>query len=216
VRIAYFVDVHDRFEAVERAMAEVGAVDLLIVGGDITTRGGPEDAERAVALWRPLAPALLALAGNMDSAAIDARLDQLGVGLGGRGVRFGDVGVFGASASPLSPLDSPYELSDDELWAQMERGLDAVRGCRVTVFCPHAPPADTACDRLRDGRHVGSGAIRGLIEREEPDVVLCGHIHEARGEDAIGRSRIVNPGPAASGHYAVIDVGDGVAVRLDG
>jgi uncharacterized protein len=215
VRIAYLVDVHGRFEAVERAMAGIGPVDLLVVGGDITTGGGPEDAGRAIERWLPLAPALLAVAGNMDSPAIDERLDELGVGLGGRGVRFGDVGVFGASAAPLSALNTPYELSDEELGAQIERGLEAVRGCRVMIFCPHAPPSGTACDRLRDGRHVGSVVVRELIEREQPDLVLCGHIHEARGEDAIGRTRIVNPGPAFSGHHALVEVGAEVAVRLD-
>jgi Icc-related predicted phosphoesterase len=39
VRIAYLVDVHDRFDAVPQAMEEIGPVDVLIVGGDITTGG---------------------------------------------------------------------------------------------------------------------------------------------------------------------------------
>jgi Icc-related predicted phosphoesterase len=216
VRIAYLVDVHDRFEAVERAMAAIGAVDLLIVGGDITTGGGPDDAARAIVRWRQLAPALLAVAGNMDSPAIDARLDELGVGIDGRGVSFGDVGVFGVSGCPPTSMNTPYELSEEELEERGERGAAAVRGCRVRIFCPHAPPSETACDRLRDGRHVGSVAVRRLIEREQPDLVLCGHIHEARGEDAIGRTRIVNPGPALAGHHATIEVGEGIAVRLDG
>jgi len=45
--------------------------------------------------------------------------------------------------------------------------------------------------------------------------VLCGHIHESRGEDTIGASRIVNPGPVASGHYALVEVVEDVSVRLD-
>jgi uncharacterized protein len=216
VVIAYVVDVHDRFEAVPEAIALIGAVDLLIVGGDITTGGTPDDAAAAIERWKPLAPRLLALAGNMDSTAIDARLAELGVSLDARGYAFSDVGVCGVSAAPLSPLRTPYELDDEELERRVESAFAAVADCRFRIFCPHAPPEGTACDRLRDGRHVGSAVVRSFIEREQPDLVLCGHIHEARGVDEIGRTRIVNPGPVAAGHYAVVDVDDEFSVRLDG
>ena len=216
VVIAYVVDVHDRFDAVPEAIADIGAVDLLIVGGDITTGGEPDDVEAAIERWKPLAPRLLALAGNMDSAAIDDRLVDLGVGLDARGVVFGDVGVCGLSAAPLSPLRTPYELDDEELERRAESAFAAIAGCRVKIFCPHAPPEVTVCDRLRDGRHVGSVVVRRIIEREQPDLVLCGHIHEARGVDEIGRTRIVNPGPAAVGHYVVVGVDGELSVRLDG
>ena len=152
----------------------------------------------------------------MDSPAIDARLAELGVALDGRGVRVDDLGLFGVSAAPLSPLHTPYELDDEELGRRIESGFEAVKGSRVVVFCPHAPPRGTACDRLRSGEHVGSVVVRAFIEREQPDLVLCGHIHESRGTDEIGRAAIVNPGPAADGHYAVVDVGEKVIVRLDG
>jgi Icc-related predicted phosphoesterase len=215
LRIAYVVDVHGRVESVPRALAQIGAVDLLVVGGDITTGGTPEEAERAVESWRPLVPRLLAVAGNMDSAAIDARLAALGVSLDGRGVVLGDVGLFGVSAAPRSPLRTPYELDDEELLRRIERGYGAVAGCRRTVFCPHAPPRGTVCDRLASGEHVGSAVVRAFVERVQPDVVLCGHIHEARGEDEIGRSKVVNPGPARAGHYAVLTVGEAIEVELD-
>jgi len=215
MRIAYVVDVHDRFEAVPRALAAIGPVDILVVGGDITTLGSPDDAEHAIESWRPLAPHLLAVAGNMDSPAIDARLVELGVSLDGRGVVIDDVGIAGVSAAPHSPLHTPHEIPDREFAARAAAGLEQVKECLVRILCPHAPPHGTACDRLRSGEHVGSRALRALIEREKPDLVLCGHIHESRGEDTIGASRIVNPGPVASGHYALIEVGETVSVLLD-
>jgi Icc-related predicted phosphoesterase len=151
----------------------------------------------------------------MDSPAIDARLADLGVALDGRGVRLEDVGVFGVSAAPISPLATPYELDDEELERRIERGYGDVEHCRIVLFCPHAPPAGTRCDRVATGEHVGSAVIRGFIDRTHPDLVLCGHIHEARGIDEIGRTRVVNPGPVSRGHYAVVDVDDGVVVGLD-
>jgi Icc-related predicted phosphoesterase len=215
MRIAYVVDVHDRFDTVPRALHAVGEVDVLVVGGDITTFGTPDDAARAVELWRPLVPRLLAVAGNMDSPAIDARLVELGVSLDGRGVIVEDVGLAGVSAAPLSPLHTPYELPDEELARRAEAGLTSIREARVRIFCPHAPPHGTACDRLRSGEHVGSAVLRALVDREEPDVVLCGHIHESRAIDELGKSLIVNPGPVTAGHYAFVDVGETVSVTLD-
>jgi uncharacterized protein len=216
VVIAYVVDVHDRFEAVPAAIGEIGAIDLLIVGGDITTGGSPDDAQAAIEQWRPLGPRILALAGNMDSPAIDARLADLGVSLDARGVVFGDVGVCGVSAAPISPLRTPYELADDELERRVESAFAAVADCQFRIFCPHAPPEGTACDRLRDGRHVGSVVVRRIVEQEQPDLVLCGHIHEARSVDEIGRTRIVNPGPVTAGHYAAVTVDGELSVRVDG
>jgi Icc-related predicted phosphoesterase len=216
LRIAYVVDVHDRFDAVPGALADVGDVDVLVVGGDITTFGTPDDAERAIELWRPLAPRLLAVAGNMDSPAIDERLVALGVSVDGRGVVLeDDVGIAGVSAAPFSPLHTPYELADDELGRRAEAGLAEVKRCRVRILCPHAPPHGTACDRIRSGEHVGSAALRAVVEREQPDVVLCGHIHESRAVDRIGPSQLANPGPVSAGHYALVEVGETVAVRLD-
>jgi Icc-related predicted phosphoesterase len=196
-------------------MRAIGAADLLIVGGDITTGGTPDQAAAAIDRWRPLAPRLLALAGNMDSPAIDARLADLGVALDARGYAFGDIGVFGVSAAPHSPLRTPYELSEDELERRIGDGFAAVRACRVKVFCPHPPPRGTSCDRLPNGEHVGSTAVRSFVDREQPDVVLCGHIHEARGVDTVGATQVVNPGPVGAGHYAVVDIDGDVSVGLD-
>jgi len=215
MRIAYVVDVHDRFDAVGEALEALGEVDVLLVGGDLTNLGTADDAERAIELWRPLAPQLFALAGNMDSPAIDERLVDLGVSLDGRGVVVEGVGFAGVSAAPLSPLHTPYELPEEELRRRAESALDAIRDAQVRIFCPHAPPRDTACDLLRSGEHVGSVAVRALVDREQPDVVLCGHIHEARGTDKIGSTRVVNPGPVASGHRALVEVADAVSVSLD-
>jgi uncharacterized protein len=215
MRVAYVVDVHDRFEAVDEAASQLGPVDVLVVGGDITTFGTPDDAERAIELWRPLAPRLLAVSGNCDSPAIDRRLVELGVSIDGRSVVVDDVGFAGVSAAPDSPLNTPHELPDDELGRRGAAALAEVDACRVRIFCPHAPPHGTACDLLPSGRHVGSPSLRALVEREQPDVVLCGHIHEARGEDTIDATRIVNPGPVARGHYALVEVTETVSVTLD-
>ena len=53
------------------------------------------------------------------------------------------------------------------------------------------------------GQHVGSRAIRAFIERQEPPLVLGGHIHESPRvstsyRDTIGRTIVANPGQFGS------------------
>jgi len=68
-----------------------------------------------------------------------------------------------------------------------------------TVAVLHAPPFDTRCDVLFDGRHIGSKALRNWIERNQPCFSLHGHIHESPKLsrsffDRIGATTVINPG----------------------
>ena len=63
----------------------------------------------------------------------------------------------------------------------------------------HSPPANTRCDVLSTGQHIGSVAVRHWIERRQPLLTLHGHIHESPKMskafcDRIGVTRVVNPG----------------------
>ena len=74
---------------------------------------------------------------------------------------------------------------------------------------------DTNCDRIRDGSHVGSHAVREFIEIHQPRVCICGHIHESMATDRIGKTAVVNPGRLGKGGYAWVRLGrDGDAVEI--
>lgn len=72
------------------------------------------------------------------------------------------------------------------------------RTYRHVVLSVHTPPHDTLCDIVGDGIHVGSSAVRDFILDAQPDVCLCGHIHESRAVDRLGRTVLVNPGAFAT------------------
>jgi Icc-related predicted phosphoesterase len=74
-------------------------------------------------------------------------------------------------------------------------------------------PLITKLDKIFTGEHVGSKSIRTFIEQYQPDIVICGHIHEARGSDKLGKSWMINCGPAAKKNYAVIEIGE--SIRLE-
>ena len=81
-----------------------------------------------------------------------------------------------------------------------------------TVAVVHAPPFDTRCDVLFDGRHIGSKAVRSWIEKNQPYFSLHGHIHESPKLsrsffDRIGSTTVINPGcDHARPHLVFIDL----------
>lgn len=209
MRLLALADLHGRVDQVARIASQVGPVDVIVVAGDLTTRGTPADVTAAVGAWSQLGPRLLAVAGNMDSPAIDLELERLGVSVNGRCAHVGEVAFFGCSASPES-IGTPYEIPESEIAARLERGYAAVPEGALAVCVPHAPPRGLV-DGAYNGVHSGSRAVREFIERVQPLLVLCGHIHEARGQARLGKTLVVNCGEARKGHYALVDLNAGTS-----
>lgn len=63
------------------------------------------------------------------------------------------------------------------------------------ILVTHAPPYKTKLDKLtRD--YCGNKSIRHFIEKNDIELVICGHLHENFGkEDKINKTKIFNPGP---------------------
>jgi Icc-related predicted phosphoesterase len=76
------------------------------------------------------------------------------------------------------------------------------------ILVTHQPPYQTTTDKAMKLVHTGSRAIREFIERTQPVLCLCGHIHESAGTDRIGNTLIINPGPFKKGQYAFISIND--------
>ncbi len=63
------------------------------------------------------------------------------------------------------------------------------------VLVVHSPPRGH-CDRSAAGEHLGSTAILEAIEAKRPRLAVCGHIHEAWGqESAAAGTPVYNLGP---------------------
>ena len=90
--------------------------------------------------------------------------------------------------------------------AALEAGYAQVTEARHHCLLAHVPPRGLSLDRVFFGRHAGSKALRSFVDRTEPALVVCGHIHEGRGVERVGRTTVVNCGYGAKGHYALIEV----------
>jgi uncharacterized protein len=212
MKIIALTDIHGAYKRAKEILDRYPS-DVVVIGGDLTTAGSVKEAEEALRLFRTVPKRLLCVSGNMDLPQHDEMMAREGVSLNARGVKVDGIGFFGVSGAPVSQMHTPYEISEEEIARRIESGFSEVQDCRVKVFVPHAPPYGTRVDIIHAGFHVGSTAVRDFIESSSPDVVICGHIHEGRGQDLLEGSRIVNCGAAANGYFAIIDIGEIITIK---
>jgi uncharacterized protein len=213
MRILALSDIHGAYARAEEILIRETAYDLILISGDLTTHGFPAEAEKAMKQFQTYGKPILVVSGNMDSPEIDDAFTRMGCSINAKGILFEDIGFFGVSAAQFSSLHTPYEISEEEILRRARVGWNDVKNARWKVFVPHAPPHNTTLDQLYLGNHVGSTAIRTFVDTYQPDVVVCGHIHEARGTDTLGVSRMINCGPAAKGYYAVVEIGETITIE---
>jgi Icc-related predicted phosphoesterase len=67
---------------------------------------------------------------------------------------------------------------------------------KIDVMLVHQPPYGTKLDKLDIYGHVGNKDYTNFIEKVQPTIVFCGHLHENfHKSDTIKKTLIVNPGP---------------------
>ena len=133
------------------------------------------------------------LPGNHESETdIAAFCSQFGlVDFHGATLELPDARIAGLGYSSPTPFDTPGEYTEEEMAARLAP-FDAFK---PTVMICHAPPLDTPLDRVHEGLHAGSRAVRDFIERVQPAHFFCGHIHEAEGVVVqMGSTRAMNVG----------------------
>ena len=208
-------DIHGRIawnDSLRSAARDASAVLLV---GDITNFGGPAETWEVIEEITAHCPQVYGVPGNCDSFAILDEMAEAGISLHGRGIEVADgIGLCGAGGSNITPFGTPLEFDGEDLDAILRAGWPAIAGLDMRIVVHHAPPYRTRCDRTRLGLHVGVKSLRAFCEAEQPELVVSGHIHEARGLDTIGATRVVNGGMAARGHGTFISVSDG-AVEVE-
>ncbi len=191
MRLLAFSDLHCDLRQAERLVERSAEADVVAAIGDLASvhSGLTETVAALTAIDRPT----LLVPGNNETedALRDATADWAGATvLHGSGAEIDGVEFFGLGAGvPTTPWDWSFDLTEEEAAARLE---DCPAGAVLLV---HSPPLGH-CDISGAGVQLGSRAILAAIERAEPPLVLCGHIHESWGcESHLGPSAIVNLGP---------------------
>jgi hypothetical protein len=216
LRILGFADFHGRMDSVKQAsrLVSVKRPEVVVVAGDLANR----DVQKAESILEELskfASKVLFVPGNMDEQALANRKDNgRVVCLHGKGIAHDGAWFMGLGGAAASPFRAPFELDEAEA-DRILAGTVGASSSQFSVLVSHCPPKDTKVDLAAGRWHVGSEAVRRFIEKNRPTLVVCGHIHEAQGIDAIGKTSIVNVGPAAHGQYASISLLKPVKIELE-
>ncbi len=206
MRILQMSDLHgsERCLRESRVLIREHAPDLFLVTGDITNFG---PASYARSLFQGLDVKALGIPGNCDPPEVVPLMEEMGVNLHGRREVLGGETIIGLGGSSPTPFHTPFEVSEGVIDATLRPLM--VEGA---ILATHSPPRGHV-DEIPWSGHAGSRAVKAVVDEFKPKLVLCGHIHEARGVES-GTVTYVNPGPAFKGCAALVEVGDEVEVTL--
>jgi uncharacterized protein len=154
---------------------------------------------------------VLAVPGNQDDKMIEV-FEREGVSIHGRGRVVGGIGFYGFGGAK-TPFNTAYEPGEDDIEVGILEAYESVKDIKTRVQVTHNPPYGTRLDVVGSGIHVGSPVVRKLIEQLAPTAAICAHIHEARGVDQIGQTKIINPGRFPEGYAGIVDI-DGSNVDM--
>jgi len=147
---------------------------------------------------------ILAVPGNFDKDLIPL-FEKRGINLHGKGKVIKNVGFYGYGGAK-TPFATSLEPSEEELENGLKKAFGMLKKCDATVQVTHNPPARTKLDIVYTGAHVGSEVVRKFIEKNQPTAAVCAHIHEARGVDEVGKTKIINPGRFPEGYCGMITI----------
>ncbi len=210
MKICAITDIHGRhnLNTMRKIIVDAG---LLLIAGDITNFGDGKAAEAILEEIQQVNNNVLAIPGNCDQYGVNDILQSHGINLHRESKVIENIAFYGVGGCSTTPFNTPQEYKEseiDDILSRFEK-----KDAQYHILVSHTPPAETILDRTFLGQHVGSRAIRMFIEQFQPDLVICGHIHEARGTDKIGNTIIINPGPFPK-HYATINIGEDIHYEL--
>jgi Icc-related predicted phosphoesterase len=235
VRIAAAGDVHASEPTRDRIRAAFEEVqreaDLVLLAGDLTTTGEPEQAAVLGDACRGSSVPVCAILGNHDLHA--GRGDEVAAVLRDAGVKIlerattvceldgADVGVVGAKGfvggfpgSALPDFGEPllrrvYAETTAEVEA-IARGLQEVAHCAFRIVLLHYAPTSDTLHGEPEGiwTYLGCDRLAAPIAEFRPDVVVHGHAHAGSFEGAIGPVPVYNVAVHVTGRdFYVFELG---------
>ena len=201
-----FTDIHGAYGNFAAIKSELGAADLIILAGDITHFGHGAEIRELLPRINPDNKAFYGVHGNCDYPDVLDQLEEQGISLHQRVQYENNLVLIGLGGSLPCPGRTPSEYSEKQYRETIESLPEIDRADKILVLVSHQPPYGTRNDVVMSGQHVGSRVIRDFVEELQPDLCITGHIHEGRGTDQIGPTKIVNPGPMRNGYYLAADI----------
>ena len=205
MKIIAISDIHNNYSDIKNFKNEFSEADVIIVAGDITHFGSSEDAKKIITELEKYNKKIFAISGNCDKSVVDEYLNERDISIHKKikNIPELDLNIIGIGGSLTTPVPTPNTYSEDDCRKYLETIEIA-----PDIFVVHQPPLNTIADIIPGGKHVGSSSVREFIDKKQPAICICGHIHESVGKEYYGKTLVVNPGPFKDGFYALITHND--------
>ena len=167
--------------------AEKENVDLVILTGDLTF--AERSTKNIVGPFVKAKRQVLLIPGNHETVAtIDflAELYPNTKNIHGYSFIKDNLGIFGAGGADIGL----HQVRDSEMFELLKKGNENVKDLEKKIMVTHMHPQGS---KSEFSGFAGSKAVRKAIEKFQPDIALCSHIHEASGvEEKIGKTKVIN------------------------
>ena len=215
MRLLACADFHGSREAVEKVsdLALDEETDLIIVAGDIANNNLRTATEFLGILKNKTNLPTLFVPGNLDTKSLADWHDASVQSIHGRAYNCQGFVFLGLGGASRGPFYTPFEYDESEAASILDEAYRSVKEEKL-ILVSHCPPKNTSIDRTFSGVHAGSISVRRFMEKAEPILVICAHIHEGRGVDRIGETRLVNTGAAFQGYYATLRLDEELKIDL--
>jgi Icc-related predicted phosphoesterase len=234
ITVAAAGDIHCSEEErprLQAAFAEADRrADLILLAGDLTTYGEPEQGTVLAEVTRDVETPIFAVLGNHDWHA--DRHEELAAALRDGGIRLlersaetctvdgvsvgvaGTKGFVGGFSDALLPdfgeplLRRIYAETSAEV-AALDRGLRSVQDCDIRIVLLHYAPTTTTIEGERETiwAFLGSERFAVPIAEHRPDIVFHGHGHMGTFKGEIGDVPVYNVAqPVIGKDFEVFDL----------
>jgi len=192
LRILASSDIHGDSRAAEQLarQAEKENVDLVVLCGDLTFQ--EESTDGIVGPFVKRRKKVLLIPGNHETVATADFLAEVygATNLHGYSIMYKDVGLFGCGGANIGL----HQLEEDEIADLLKKGYDRIKGAKKKIMVTHVHPSGALSEKF-SSFFPGSTGVRDAIRKFSPDILLCGHVHEAEGiEEVIGKTKVFNVG----------------------
>lgn len=213
MKVLVISDIHGNTENIEKLADRFAESDMVLFAGDFAQFEHTETARPALESLLKRHESIFAVLGNCDEPEFIGDIEDADISVQGSMVFHEGLVIAGSGGGSKFTGATPFERTDEELAGDfniIENSIEQIGDengkCSNLVMIMHNPPKDTKCDTISNGMHVGSEALKALIEKRQPVLVVTGHIHESAAIDKAGESTIINPGSLAEGKYAVCEL----------
>ena len=186
-------DIHGDIDQVKALAMQAKSedVDLVVLSGDLTM--GEMHTEGLIGPFKAVGKKVVLIPGNHETVATADFLAQLYSvkNLHGYSIYTDDVGIFGAGSANIGL----FQLSENEMTDVLTKGFEQIKNKKTKIMVTHVHPDATLMSKFSEGIFPGSAAVRRFIEKNQPDIAICSHVHEAEGiEENIGKTKVINVG----------------------